>query len=226
MCGRYSFVASIERVKNQLGDIDTGNHLQVNFNVAPTQASYIITNDKPNKLQFLTWGLVPYWSKDAKNSGKLINARMEGIAAKPSFRMPIRKRRCLILADSFYEWKKEGGRKIPYRIMLQNGKLLLMAGIWDVWQRGRQMVKSFSIITTPPNKEMKNVHRRMPLILNTTEQQQQWLQEKSLNKVLEMLKTSNDNILTMYRVSDKVNSIHNNSIELHQKIEEPPTLFS
>lgn len=226
MCGRFSFVASIERVKNQLADIDTGNHLKVNFNVAPTQLSYVITNEQPQKLQSLHWGLIPYWSKDGKKSGKLINARMEGIAAKPSFRMPFRKRRCLVLVDSFYEWRKEGKQKIPYRIMLQNGKLLLLAGIWDVWQQGEQSIRTFSVITTPPNKEMSGVHNRMPLILRTAEEQRQWLEEKDIKKVTTLLKTPDDNILTMYRVSDKVNSVRNNSIELHQKIEEPPTLFS
>lgn len=225
MCGRYSFVASVEKVKHQLGDIETGSNLRINFNIAPTQHSYVITNDRPDKLQYLTWGLIPYWSKDGKNTGKLINARMEGIVSKPSFRMPIRQKRCLVLADSFYEWRKEGTRKIPYRILLRNGELLLMAGIWDIWYKDDYAVKSFSIITTPPNKEMSQLHTRMPLILPTADLQKQWLEEKDMTKVGRMLNTSADHILTSYRVSEKLNSVQNNSIDLHQRLAEPPTLF-
>lgn len=225
MCGRYSFVASVEKVKSQLGNIETGSNLRINFNIAPTQHAYIITNDKPDKLQYLTWGLIPYWSKDGKNSGKLINARMEGIISKPSFRMPIRQKRCLVLADSFYEWRKEGSRKIPYRIMLRNGELMMMAGIWDLWYKDDYAIKSFSIITTPANKDMETLHSRMPLILPTIERQQQWLQEKDMSKVSRMLQMPEARLLTNYRVSEKVNSVQNNFIALHEEVPEPPTLF-
>ncbi|HRF42167.1 MAG TPA: SOS response-associated peptidase family protein, partial [Saprospiraceae bacterium] len=102
-------------------------------------------------------------------------ARSEGIAAKPSFRLPIRKRRCLVLADSFYEWRTEADRRVPMRIFMKNGDLLVMGGIWDVWYHGDYAVKSFSIITTEPNTDMALVHNRMPLILHTAEQQEQWL---------------------------------------------------
>lgn len=226
MCGRYSFVASKEKIQQQLGaEVETGANLRINFNVAPTQHSYVITNDKPQLLQYITWGLIPYWSKDSKNAGKLINARSEGIEAKPSFRVPVRKRRCLVLADSFYEWKKVGTKKQPYRILLKNGELILMAGIWDVWYDNNYAVKSYSIITTAPNKEVSSVHDRMPVILHRKEDQQRWLEDQPLESVLEILKTPEDGILEMYRVSDKVNYVKNNSPDLHQKISDTPTLF-
>lgn len=226
MCGRYSFVASKEKIQQQLGaEVETGANLRINFNVAPTQHSYVITNDKPQLLQYITWGLIPYWSKDSKYAGKLINARSEGIESKPSFRVPVRKRRCLVLADSFYEWKKVGNKKHPYRIMLKNGDLMLMAGIWDVWYDNNYAVKSYSIITAPPNKEISNVHDRMPVVLHRKEDQQRWLEEQPLDGVLAILKTPDDGIFDMYRVSEKVNSVKNNSPDLHQKISDTPTLF-
>ena len=129
MCGRYSFSVSAERIKQQFPELETGENLRLSYNIAPTQHAYVIANNDPKKLQYLTWGLIPHWSRDGKNSGKLINARREGISGKPSFRIPIRSRRCIVLADSFYEWRKIGKNKVPYRIFLKNGALLEMAGV-------------------------------------------------------------------------------------------------
>lgn len=131
----------------------------------------------------------------------------------------------MVLADSFYEWRKVGGKKIPYRIMLKNGELLIMAGIWDVWYDDQYAVKSFSIITTPPNQDVQTIHDRMPVILPHRRDQEKWLQDQSLEEILAMLKTPEDGILEMYRVSEKVNSVKNNAPDLHQRISEPPTLF-
>ena len=225
MCGRFSFATSKEKIVKELGPVETGNNLRFSFNIAPTQHAYVITNDAPNRLQYLTWGLIPYWSKEGKNSGKLINARREGIASKPSFRVPVRKRRCLVLADSFYEWRREGGKKVPYRILLKNDSLLVMAGIWDVWYNGDYGVKSFSIITTDPNKEIAAIHNRMPVLLPTATLQKSWLEETDLYNILELLQTPEDDILKLYRVSERVNTVQNNSIDLHEEVPEPPTLF-
>ena len=225
MCGRFSFNASKEKIQQELGDIETGSNLRINYNIAPTQHAYVLTNDHPNRLQYMTWGLIPYWSRDGKNAGKLINARSEGIASKPSFRLPIRQRRCLVLADSFYEWRRELDRKVPYRIMLKDDRLLVMAGIWDVWYKDDYAIKSFSIITTPPNKEMATIHNRMPVLLTNKESQENWLKETELNNILDMMHTPEDDILTMYRVSEEVNSVKNNSPSLHKEVPEPPTLF-
>lgn len=225
MCGRFSFSTSKEKIQQQLGDVEIGSNLRINFNVAPTQHSYVITNESPNRLQYFTWGLIPHWSNDGKNTGKLINARMEGIATKPSFRLPIRKRRCWVLADSFYEWRKEGTQKIPYRILPKSGELLVMAGIWDVWYKGDYAVKSFSIITCPANKEVAPLHDRMPVMFTTKDERELWLQDMEVENVLELMHTPPNDILNIYRVSDKVNSVKNNSPELHEQVPEPPTLF-
>ena len=225
MCGRYSMIAPKNKILEELPYIAAESNLRTSYNIAPTQHSYIVTNDSPGRLQYITWGLIPYWSSDGKNSGKLINARMEGIESKPSFRVPIRQRRCLVLADSFYEWKTEGKQKIPYRIQLKNGRLMLMAGIWDEWFNGKYMVKSFSIITTPPNEEMASIHSRMPLILTDKDKQKEWLALQNLEDVLELLQTPADDILYKYRVSSDIGSVKNNSPKLHQKVAEPLSLF-
>ena len=225
MCGRFSLVTSKEKIQSELSFVETGNNIRLSYNIAPTQHAYIVTNESPEKLQYVTWGLIPYWSKDGKNEGKLINARSEGIESKPSFRIPIRNRRCLVLADSFYEWKKEGTKKIPYRIFFENEKLLVMAGIWDLWYKGDYAVKSFSILTTEPNSEMQKIHRRMPVLFTEKEEYKNWLSSEDLNETLDMLHPPKDGILKMYRVSEKVNSARNDSPELHHEIPEPPTLF-
>ncbi len=226
MCGRFSFVTSKEKIKQELGEqIETDVNLRISFNIAPTQHAYVITNEKPDILQYLTWGLIPYWAKDEQNASKLINARQEGISSKPSFRIPIRQRRCVVIADSFYEWKKRGADKVPYRIFHKNGNLLMLAGIWDIWYKDNYAVKSFSIITTPPNEEMSSVHNRMPIILDGKEKMKEWLSALSLEETLSMLKTPEDGLLDMYPVSNKVNNVRNNGPDLHQKMNDSPTLF-
>jgi len=225
MCGRFSLATSKEKLQQQLPFLEATETLRVNYNIAPTQHAYVITNDLPERLQYITWGLVPHWSNDGKNTGRLINARREGIETKPSFRIPLRKRRCLVPADSFYEWRKEGAHKIPYRIFLENGGLLLFAGIWDLWYSGDYGLKTFSIITTDASGDMSGLHNRMPVILTSQEEQQKWLEAEDLDEILSLLNTPPDGLLKMYRVPDLVNSVANNSPELHFEVPEPPTLF-
>lgn len=225
MCGRFSLVISKEKLQQELPFVNVPDTLRVSYNIAPTQHAYVVTDDHPKKLQYLTWGLVPHWSNDGKNAGRLINARREGIETKPSFRIPIRKRRCIVPADSFYEWRREGTRKIPYRITAQNGGLLFFAGVWDVWYKGDYGLKTFSIITTAPNFEMSGIHTRMPVLLTNREAQKRWLELEDLDETLAMLQTPPDGTFNMYRVSELVNSVGNNTPELHHEVPEPPTLF-
>jgi len=224
MCGRYSFVTAKQKVEEQL-QIHLNRELQTSYNIAPTHFAPVIINDANQPLRYFNWGLVPHWSRDGKLSGKLINARKEGISTKPSFRMPIRQKRCLVPADSFYEWRPYGKKKMPYRISLRDEGLMMMAGIWDEWKLGDEIVRSFSIITTTPNNDMKLIHNRMPVIFLEKEKQQQWLSDISLDEVLELMQTPEDNSLRIYRVSELVNSVKSNSPHLHEEVLEPPTLF-
>lgn len=224
MCGRFSLATSKEKIKEQFG-VEMEGELKLSFNIAPTHSAYVIANDDPNRLQRFEWGLVPYWSNDGKNMGKLINARGESISSKPSFRIPIRQKRCLVLADSFYEWRREGQQKIPYRIQAKEDQLLALAGVWDLWTDGEKTFKSFSIITTTANEEISQLHLRMPVIFDTTEKQKEWLSDIALNSALDLLQPLPDDQLTIYRVSPKLNSPAYNAIDLHQSVPEPPTLF-
>ncbi len=224
MCGRFSLATSKEKIQEQFG-ISVAEELELSFNIAPTHSAYVITNDHPEKLQRFAWGMIPYWSNDGKNSGKLINARGESISSKPSFRMPIRQKRCLVVADSFYEWRREGQNKIPYRIKAKDDRLLALAGVWDVWTDGNSTINSFSIITTTANEEVSDLHLRMPVIFEEQEQQQKWLDKIPLNSALDMLQPLANQKLDLYRISDALNSPSNNSIDLHQRVPEPPTLF-
>lgn len=225
MCGRFSFSTTTDKLQAQFGELELGHNLRINFNVAPTQYAYVITNENPKRLDYFRWGLIPYWAKDAKNAARLINARMEGINTKPSFRVPVRKRRCLVLADSFYEWKRKGKTKVPFRILSNRDELLVMAGIWDVWYHGEEPVHTFSIITAEPNKEVAPVHNRMPLVFSSRTQWDKWLSDLSIDELLSMLLPPEDGILKMYQVSDKVNYVKNNSPDLHDKVEGTASLF-
>jgi putative SOS response-associated peptidase YedK len=225
MCGRFSLAISKEKLQQQLPFVEVPDTLRPSYNIAPTQHSYVITDDSPERMQYITWGLVPHWSEDGKNSGRLINARSEGIEAKPSFRVPIRKRRCLVPADSFYEWRTEGKGKVPYRILLKNKDIMLFAGIWDVWYHGDYGLKTFSIITTDANEDMADLHNRMPVILTSTEEQQRWLESEDLEEVLSLLQPLPPHLIDKYRVIDKVNAVANDSPDMHLPVQEPPTLF-
>ncbi len=225
MCGRYSFAPKPKQLEAQLHDMQRPLDLKISFNIAPTHQAYVVANDDPDRLQLMQWGLVPSWSPDGKNGGKLINARAEGIGAKPAFRAAVRARRCLVPADSFYEWRTEGKRKIPYRISLKNGELLFLAGIWEEWRHGGELKRTFSIVTTEPNREMTALHNRMPVVLADAEQQQSWLYSKSLEEALATLRPAGDDSLDLYRVSEKLNSPANDGPELHEKVPEELQLF-
>jgi putative SOS response-associated peptidase YedK len=226
MCGRYSFVPKPKQRKALESKAKAPAALEISFNIAPTHAAYVIANDKPDELQRMEWGLVPHWSKDGVNAGKLINARAEGIAEKPSFRDPIHARRCLVPADSFFEWRKlPGGRKAPYRITRENGELLYMAGIWDEWKQGSETKRTFAVITTVPNQEMSALHDRMPVILPDADAHRLWLSPLPLAEVLSMLHPPADGTLAMYRVSERLNNPAHNGADLHEPAPEDFTLF-
>ena len=228
MCGRFSFVASKEKTQKQLG-IKVQGILQPNYNITPGSMAYVIANNKPHEIQRMLWGLIPHWSgAEAQGAANLINARSEGISAKSSFRIPIRQHRCLVLADSFYEWRPYGKQKQPYRIMLKDAAIMPMAAVWDIWERpDRQLVHSFSIITTEANNDMQLVHDRMPVILTSVEAQQLWLgADTELATTLSLLKPLPTGLLRMYPIDAAINqAAAASSPDLHREITLPPTLF-
>ncbi|WP_099364515.1 SOS response-associated peptidase [Fredinandcohnia onubensis] len=224
MCGRFTLFAEYDDILNRFdieAAIEQDLYLQ-SYNIAPSHSVLSVINDgTQNRLGYLRWGFVPSWAKDEKVGYKMINARAETLTEKPSFRHAFKHRRCLIIADSFYEWKKGPNKtKTPIRIKLKSNDLFAMAGIWERWKspEGNSLF-SCSIITTTPNELMKDIHDRMPVILNK-EDEQAWL-DPSLNdvsKVSHLLKPLPADNMEAYEVSSLVNSPRNNSPNLIQKI--------
>ena len=227
MCGRYSIVIDEAKLRKQFTrdlTLPVGG-LEKDYNVAPTKSGLVITNREPDVVQKFRWGLVPFWAKDLKIGARMINARSEGIEDKASFRKPIREKRCLVLADSFYEWQRRGKEKQPYRITRSNGDLLVMAGIWESWRPKDDpegdTVHTYSIITGAPNEEMTPIHDRMPMLLSSPEAQATWLSDTTaLPDVLGLLKTPPNGTLEYYPVSAVVGNVRNNGPELHQPVSE------
>ncbi len=139
------------------------------YNIAPTQYIAAIRNDEEENAELVSfrWGLVPFWAKDPSIGNRMINARAETVAEKPSFRNAYRKRRCLILADGFYEWHTEGGVKIPYFISLASGEPFAFAGLWENWtsKETEETLQTTTIVTTDANDYLQQLHHRMPVVV-------------------------------------------------------------
>ncbi|MDH3532967.1 MAG: SOS response-associated peptidase [Gammaproteobacteria bacterium] len=177
MCGRFAFYSPSEATAALFGA--TGSvDLKPRYNIAPTQeiAAIRATEDHGRELTTLRWGLVPFWAKDPSIGNRMINARAETVAEKPAYRAAYRKRRCLVLADGFYEWKKEGSGKTPYLISLASGEPFALAGLWEHWQAkdADQSIDSATLITTDANAFMSQLHHRMPVVLEP-ETAERWM---------------------------------------------------
>ncbi|TFH62385.1 SOS response-associated peptidase [Peribacillus frigoritolerans] len=222
MCGRFTLFTDIEEIKERFdiqGSFD--EEYQFSYNIAPSQSVLSVINDGlRNRLGYLRWGLIPFWAKDEKVGYKMINARAETIAEKASFRNAYKKKRCLIIADSFYEWKKTPERKIPMRIKLKNHAPFGMAGLWESWKSPEGIsIYSCSVITTVPNELMTSIHDRMPVILKP-EDEKDWL-NPSINDpahLQQYLKSFDSEQMEAFEVSTDVNSTKNNSPNLIQQI--------
>lgn len=223
MCGRYSQTLSAQQIDEAFGVATVPEDIQPNYNVAPTQLAPVITNRHPERVELFEWGLVPFWSKDGKNTGRMINARAETLLEKPSFRKPARERRCLVVGDSFYEWRREGKQKQPFRIRLADGQPAVFAGIWEYWRdkdNPEHERLTYSIITAEPNAEMSRVHNRMPVVLAEADLRAAWLSnDLGDDDIRELLRTPPDGTLEMYAVSTEVNSVRNNGPELHEGVD-------
>ena len=167
MCGRFTLFASPETIQAEFVLAEPPANLAPRYNIAPTQAVAVIANhDAERRLELFQWGLIPSWARDPSIGSRMINARAETLAEKPSFRTALRKRRCLILADGFYEWRKDNGGKTPFFIHLASRRPFALAGLWEVWQTpDGSALPTCTIITTGPNSLIAALHDRMPVIL-------------------------------------------------------------
>ncbi|TLS35704.1 SOS response-associated peptidase [Pseudalkalibacillus caeni] len=215
MCGRYSLFTDLETILERFSieAAADGFEYEPAYNIAPGQEIVTVINSNgSNKIGKLKWGLIPFWAKDSKIGNKLINARAETIAKKPSFKHSFQRKRCLVLGDSFYEWKKEDDKKIPMRIRVDQGRLFAMAGLWDKWKdKNGESVFTCTIITTRPNDLMKDIHNRMPVILSK-EEEQAWLdpRNQNANDLEELLVPFPEHKMDAYRISSAINSPKNN----------------
>ena len=180
MCGRYSLAIDMRGLEDRFAIRDEGLSYQPRFNIAPAQEVLTVTSDgTANRAQLMKWGLVPSWAKDPAMGQRMINARAETVAQRPAFRDALRKRRCIIPADGFYEWMNTPMGRKPMRIILKSGEPFGFAGLWEVWRApGGGLLRSCTIITTTPNEVLKSIHDRMPVIL-PREAEAGWLDEGS-----------------------------------------------
>ncbi len=217
MCGRFT-LSVFPEVLSQIFEIEKIPDFKPQYNIAPTQMVLVVLYNSDNhkrEIQQLRWGLIPSWAKDQSMGAKLINARAETVAEKPAFRRAFKHQRCLVVADGFYEWRKQDGKKQPYYFRLLNGKPFAFAGLWEEWQSPEQEhIKSCTILTTQANELLQQVHDRMPVIL-PQENYNFWLDPQVHDRELlqPLLHPYPSETMTSYPVPTLVNSPKNNSPE-------------
>lgn len=242
MCGRYTSSSTLAELARVFGVEDVrAEPLEPRYNVAPAQPVYAVAltrrrngeDEGPHRaLGTFRWGLVPSWSKDPSVGGRMINARAEGISAKPAFRRAIARRRCLIPADAFYEWQRRTDRdgrpagKLPYAVRRRDGQPMALAGIWEVWRPpddpDAPPVRTCAVVTTSANRLMAPIHDRMPVILEPVDWEA-WLDPASDPKVIEdLMRPASDGVLEAYPVSTQVNRVANEGPQLLAPLPGPP----
>nr|WP_239534173.1 SOS response-associated peptidase [Thalassobacillus pellis] len=220
VCGRYTLLAEEVEILKEFGLEHQIPDYTPRYNIAPGQKVLAIIHDGDQKRAgFLKWGLVPFWAKDPKIGYKMINARSETAHEKPSFKNLLKQKRCLIVADSFYEWQRTDNGKQAKRISLKERKLFAFAGLWDKWKQDEEELYTCTILTKKANTFMEPIHDRMPIIL-PKEQQDNWIEpvkwepEEAHDFVTQL--TLDD--LDAYNVSDYVNSAKNEGPECIQSL--------
>lgn len=213
MCGRYRLTAKERYLAEHFG-VDDEIEWEPRYNIAPTQPVVVIRQDRdqPKRtFSLMRWGLIPYWSKDISIGNKTINAMSETVAEKPAFREAIRKRRCLVPADGFFEWKKlSSKRKQPYNIGMLDDSLFAFAGIWDRWRSGSgEVIESCSILTTDANSLTRDIHDRMPAILEP-EDYDLWLDPGVTDpeQLQHLLRPFDPRRMKKYPLSPKVSNVN------------------
>lgn len=236
MCGRFTFFSKIEAIKrllkiDSLNIPDDDDLFGPRYNIAPSQeilAARVNSETGERVLTPLRWGLIPFWAKDKSIGNKTINARGEEVFSKPAFRAAAKKRRCLIPADGFYEWKKAAGGKQPFLIKMKNNQPFAFAGLWEQWEGEGETIESCTILTTQANELVSQLHHRMPVILSEKDYTE-WLDpnNQDKDKLAKLILPFPSDDLSMHPVSNLVNSPRNDNPRLIEKIEsnESPSLF-
>ena len=216
MCGRYTLIADIGDLAQRFEFDGNDFSYDPGYNIAPTESVLTVRNVEGREAAFMRWGLVPFWAKDPKIGARMINARAETVAEKPAFRNALKKRRCLVLADGYYEWQKTPASKRPFRIIMKSGEPFAMAGLWESWKDPQgNVVPSCTIITTSANDFLAPIHNRMPVIL-PRELEEVWLDTDNSGtpSLTSVLIHSPAEILDTYEVSPLVNNARNDGPEV------------
>jgi putative SOS response-associated peptidase YedK len=230
MCGRFVSASSPDEIARYFDAAAPEAQLEPSYNVAPTNDVYAVLSDgKVRRVDAFHWGLVPIWAKDPKVGSKMINARAETLATKNAYKPALKRRRCLIPADGFYEWKKIPGakRKQPYFIHRTDGEPYAFAGLWEVWKgpkdadgtRTGDPLRSCTIITTTPNDTMAQIHDRMPVILPPSAWDR-WLDPANddIGTLGELLVPAPPSVTELRPVSTEVNNLRNKGAQLTEEI--------
>ena len=208
MCGRFVRKLDLREAMAYFNAAVMESDLGPSYNIAPRQPIAVIMERGERKIVSMQWGLIPHWAKDEKIGNKLINARCETIAFKPSFRNAYKNRRCLIIADGFYEWREIDMHKRPYYICMKDEKPFGMAGLYETWSDpGGKKITTCTIITTTANDLMKPIHHRMPVIIDPDDYDL-WLdpEETDTSKLEKMLRPCDPGMLKAYEVGPQVNA--------------------
>jgi putative SOS response-associated peptidase YedK len=229
MCGRFVRKRSASTIAADFGVDEVVDDLQPSFNIAPTHDVAVITNNGAKQLVAMRWGLVPAWASDPAIGSKLINARAETLGEKAAFKEAFKRRRCLVVADGFYEWQKAGREKTPLLIRLKSDQAFAFAGLYETWiPPWGETLTSCTIITTEPNDLVRPIHDRMPAILPRN-LESLWLDETVRDRdwLLDMLAPYPAEQMEAYTVSNLVNSVKNDSPVLIEpvQVEQPRLLF-
>jgi putative SOS response-associated peptidase YedK len=227
MCGRYSLTTPVEGLR-RLFEVPELPNLAPRYNIAPSQDAPVVRlgQDGRRSLVLMRWGLIPSWAKEAKIGYRMINARAETVAEKPAFRAAFGRRRCLVAADGFYEWRTEGRAKQPYRITLEDGGPFAFAGLWERWRSPEgEIIESFTIVVTEANQHLRPIHDRMPVILDPADHDA-WLDVAAElpDRALALLKPFPGERLSIYPVSARVNSPKHEGADVARMAAQPRLL--
>jgi putative SOS response-associated peptidase YedK len=216
MCGRFT-LRTPGNVMIEQFSLDFQGELFPRYNIAPTQRVPVVRGSE-RKTSLLAWGLVPFWAKNPKSGSRMINARSETVATKPAFRHAFKKKRCLVPADGYFEWIKEGKRKQPYWIRMQDEQPFLMAGLWECWRdksvENPESLETFTLLTTESNSLTMEVHDRMPVILRPNDYDR-WLDPEltDADELSFLFEPFDPNEMQLDPVNDRVNSVRNDDEE-------------
>ena len=217
MCGRFTLTSDLRALELRFNFRGDDLDYRPRYNVAPTQEVLTVTHNSDNAAQYMRWGLIPFWAKDLKQRPQPINAKAETLAESRMFKGLLQKSRCLVLADGFYEWRKDGDAKTPIHMVLKSQEPFAFAGLWGTWTNKEtgDSLHSCTIITTEPNELTATIHNRMPVILSE-EAERLWLDGAIQDpKVLgSILKPFPADSMDAYEVSSAVNSVKNHGPDL------------